>query len=86
MRKPILLVAAALLVFSGPAWATIVQVDASSIQGQNVLFNNAPQQGATIVGQTSQSNTLVDFTGTTVGGGTIIRSSGGQAAVEGALT
>ena len=85
MRKPILLVAAALLVFSGPAWATIVQVDASSIQGQNVLFNNAPQQGATIVGQTSQSNTLVDFTGTTVGGGTIIRSSGGQAAVEGAL-
>ncbi|MBU3077849.1 PEPxxWA-CTERM sorting domain-containing protein [Sphingomonas sp. XMGL2] len=69
---------------AAPASATIILVDASSIQGDNVLFNVGTQTGTTVNGFT-QGGTTVAFTGSTVGGGNIIRASGGQAQVEGAL-
>jgi hypothetical protein len=75
---------AALLAVSLPASATIVQVAASSIQGDNVLFNAGAQTGALVTGST-QDGTLVNFTGTTFGGGTSLRANGGQARIEGAL-
>jgi hypothetical protein len=59
-------------------------VEASSIQGDNVLFNAGTQTGTSVTGQT-QSGTLVTFTGTTVGGGTTIMADGGQARIEGQL-
>ena len=68
----------------GPASASIVMEDASSIQGGNVLFNAGPQTG-TIVNGTTQSGTVVAFTGSTVGGGDIIHAQGGQARIEGDL-
>jgi hypothetical protein len=67
-----------------PARADIVLVDASTIQGANVLFNTGVQTGTTVTGFT-QAGTLVDFTGTTLGGGTTIMADGGQARIEGAL-
>lgn len=67
-----------------PASATIVLVDASDIQGDNVLFNAGVQTGTEVFGAT-QAGTVVEFTGSTVGGGTTIRANGGQASVEGAL-
>jgi hypothetical protein len=66
-----------------PAGATIMMVDASSIQGANVLFNEGAQSGATVFGFT-QSGTQVLFTGADGGGG-VIRADGGQARIEGAL-
>ena len=74
----------ALVLLTAPASAVIVQVDASSIQGANVLFNAGVQTGTTVTGHT-QSGTLVNFTGTTVDSGNIIRAAGGQAEIEGAL-
>ena len=68
---------------AAPASASIVLVDASSIQGANVLFNSGTQTATTVTGHT-QSGTLVDFTGTTVGGGTTLIADGGQALVSGA--
>jgi hypothetical protein len=79
-----LVIGAVFVAISTPASATIVQVDASSIQGANVLFNVGVQTGTTVTGHT-QSGTLVNFTGTTVDSGNIIRASGGQAEIEGAL-
>lgn len=73
----------ATLVVATPAAATITLVDASSIQGANVLFNNGPQTAALIVGHT-QSGTLVNFTGSTTVSN-IISASGGQATVDGDL-
>jgi hypothetical protein len=67
-----------------PAAANIMMVEASSIQGDNVLFNTGTQTGTSVTGQT-QSGTLVTFTGTTVGGGTTIMADGGQARIEGQL-
>jgi hypothetical protein len=61
-----------------------VLADPSSVQGNNVLFNAAPQDGSLITGLT-QSGTVANFTGTTVNGGTILHASGGQAEVEGGL-
>lgn len=69
---------------AGPAFADIVQVDPSSIQGDNVLFGGQDQTGATVFGST-QGGTTVAFTGTTLGGGTILRASGGQASLTGDL-
>jgi hypothetical protein len=70
--------------FSAPAAATIVMVPSSSIQGDNVLFNAGTQTGTTVTGST-QAGTVVNFTGTTVGGGNIISANGGQSRIEGAL-
>ncbi|WP_253201115.1 PEPxxWA-CTERM sorting domain-containing protein [Sphingomonas quercus] len=69
---------------AAPASATIVLVDASSIQGDNVLFNTGVQTGTTVTGSTLGGNAIA-FTGSTVGGGNIIRAQGGQARLEGAL-
>lgn len=68
---------------AGPAAATIIMVDASSIQGQNVLFNNGVQTGTLVTGLT-QAGTEVDFTGTS-NGANVIRANGGQARLEGVL-
>ena len=86
MKKYLLAAAAATsFAFAVPASATIIIVDASSIQGDNVLLDDEDQSGTMIQGST-QNGTVVNFTGTTVGGGTTIRSSSqGQARVEGAL-
>ncbi|WP_199805747.1 PEPxxWA-CTERM sorting domain-containing protein [Bradyrhizobium lablabi] len=65
-----------------PAHADIVMVPASSIQGDNVLFNDGTQTGTTVLGHT-QSGTIVEFSGTTFGGGTTITANGGQARIEG---
>ena len=81
-----LMVPAATIAFvtAVPASATIELVDASSIQGANVLFNNGSQTGTLVQGST-QSGTIVNFTGTTVGGANIITANGGQARIEGDL-
>ena len=68
--------------FSLPASAMIVEVAASGIQGDNVLFNNGTQSGSSVFGET-QSGTVVEFAGTTFGGGTTISANGGQARLEG---
>ena len=86
--KKLLLAGAATLtatMSSAPAQATIILVDASSIQGANVLFNSGTQTGTTVTGLTNDGLNEVVFTGTTVGGGTTIRANGGQARIEGAL-
>lgn len=67
---------------ASPALADIIQVDPSSIQGDNVLFNNGDQTGTTVIGHT-QGGTNVAFSGTTFGGGNILFASGGQARVSG---
>lgn len=84
MRIPSYAIAAVAAAVSFPASADIVLVDASSIQGDNVLFNNGVQTGTSVDGHT-QAGTVVRFTGTTFGGGTIIRANGGQARIEGML-
>jgi hypothetical protein len=68
---------------AAPASATIIVVDASSIQGANVLFNAGTQTGAMVSGFT-QGGTQVNFTGTTAVGN-VISANGGQARVEGSL-
>ena len=71
---------------AAPATATIIIVPANSIQGANVLFNDGVQTGATVTGFTNvKPSPLVSFTGSTVGGGDVIRASGGQARIDGAL-
>jgi hypothetical protein len=71
--------------FATPSIATIIQVDPSSIQGANVLFNQGTQTGTTVFGNTNLGANTVAFTGTTLGGGNTISANGGQARVEGAL-
>ncbi len=66
-----------------PAFATIEMVDASSIQGAVVLFNNGTQTGTTVTGHT-QNGTLVNFNGSTTASN-VISANGGQAQVEGDL-
>lgn len=68
---------------ASPAAADIVMVSASSIQGDNVLFNMGVQTDTTVFGHT-QAGTDVAFTGTS-NAGTTIRANGGQARIEGAL-
>jgi hypothetical protein len=72
-------------VAAAPSSATVVLVDASSIQGANVLFNSGVQTGTEVFGNTNNGIATLRFTGGTVGGGTILRANGGQARVEGAL-
>lgn len=84
MRTLALLVTVSLLAVATPAAADIIPVPASSIQGANVLFNDGTQSGSTVTGST-QAGTMVNFTGTTVGGETAIRANGGQARIEGSL-
>jgi hypothetical protein len=86
MRKVALLVSAAVmasLAVSVPAYADIIEVNASAIQGDNVLFNDGVQTGTEVFGHT-QAGTDVRFTGTTTNGN-VIRANGGQARIEGAL-
>lgn len=64
-----------------PANATIIMVSASSIQGDNVLFNDGTQTGTTVSGFTNTTNRIVNFTG----GGATLRAEGGQAKVTGDL-
>ncbi len=45
-------IAGTALVSAGPAFADIVQVDPSSIQGDNVLFGGTDQTGSTVTGST----------------------------------
>lgn len=82
MRK---LVIAGLMLGIGisvPVSAEIILVDASSIQGASVLFNNGAQTGTTVNGFTNTTTPrTLDFTS----GGATIRANGGQARVEGAL-
>ena len=78
-------ISAASLMASVSARADIVMVAANSIQGANVLFNNVSQSGTTVTGHT-QGGTIVEFAGTTYGGGNIITANGGQAALEGTAT
>ncbi len=67
---------------ASPALADIVMVSASSIQGQNILFNQGVQTGTTVNGLTNSTPQLgVDIRS----GGATIRANGGQARVEGAL-
>jgi len=78
------------LAIVAPASASVVMVSASSIQGENVLFNNGTHIGTTITGHTNQSNTLVDFQGTTlavgnIAAGNVIMAAGGQAVLTGIL-
>ena len=65
---------------AGPAMADIVIVDASAIQGTNVLFNGETQSATTVSGRSGTAQ--VDFTGV---GGAILRTFGGQARIEGDL-
>lgn len=75
----------ALLLTTGiasPALADIVIVDASSIQGSNVLFNQGTQSGVTVNGLT---NTKPPVQLNFASGGATIRANGGQARIEGDL-
>lgn len=66
-----------------PAAAAIIMVDASSIQGANVLFNNGDQFGAKVSGVTNDAaKASVVFTGI---GGALLSARGGQARIAGAL-
>lgn len=70
------------LLSAAPAYADIEMVDASSIQGANVLFNAGTQTGTTVNGFTNSApSAQVNFTS----GGATLRAHGGQARIEGAL-
>jgi hypothetical protein len=72
----------AAVIAASPAYADIEMVDASSIQGANVLFNVGTQTGTTVNGFTnSNPSAQVNFTS----GGAILRAKGGQARIEGDL-
>ncbi|MFM7028005.1 MAG: PEPxxWA-CTERM sorting domain-containing protein [Chakrabartia sp.] len=83
MKKTLAIaIAGAAMTVASPAFADIIQVNPSSIQGSNVLFNGGDQNGTTVTGAT-QGGTNVNFTGTTLGGGNILNASGGQASLTG---
>lgn len=74
---------AAAIGIAGPASAEIVIVDASSIQGSNILFNSGDQSGNQVTGITNDAASApVLFTGAA---GAILNALGGQARVQGAL-
>jgi hypothetical protein len=84
VRKAIFVAALSTAFLSAtPAFAQVVTVPASSIQGANVLFNSGVQTGTMVNGNT-QGGTSVNFTGTTTSDD-IIRANGGQSRVEGDL-
>lgn len=62
-----------------PASATIILVQASSIQGDNVLFNMGEQTGTTVFSAPSNAQIAVN------GGGATLIANGGQARVSGGL-
>ena len=75
--------AAGVFGLAGPAVAEIVIVDASSIQGANVLSNAGGQSGNEIVGVTNDAASApVAFRG---GAGAILNALGGANRIEGAL-
>ena len=86
MKKAAILAGAALTfgMSAAPVAAEIVIVDASSIQGANVLFNTGTQTGTSVTASTNTGSDNLRFTGTTVGGGNVISANGGQARIEGA--
>lgn len=67
---------------AAPAMADIVMVSPSSIQGENILFNQGVQTGTTVNGLT---NSTPQFSVDIRSGGAEIRANGGQARVEGRL-
>lgn len=68
---------------SAPAFADVVEVDASAIQGSNVLFNDGVQTGTSVIGTLNDAaSTTVTFVGANGAG---LRAHGGQARIEGAL-
>jgi hypothetical protein len=70
------------IAFAAPAQADIIMIDASKIQGQNILFNKDDQTAALVNGFTNSNPALsVDITS----GGAIVFANGGQARVEGNL-
>jgi len=72
----------AVIMAASPAYADIEMVDASSIQGANVLFNVGTQTGTTVNGFTNSSpSKQINFTS----GGAVLRAQGGQARIEGDL-
>lgn len=83
MRNSYLIVALSVSAgLAAPAYADIVMVSPSSIQGQNILFNDGVQTGTTVNGFTNSTPSLsLDFTS----GGAVLRANGGQARIEGAL-
>lgn len=62
-----------------PAMATITIVDASTIQGADVMFTGGVQTGAVVTAST-QSGALINFTGSTtiLGDSSIIRADGAR--------
>lgn len=83
MRQVFLAVSVSLAALAAaPAMADIIIVSPSSIQGQNILFNDGVQTGTTVNGFTNSTPSLgLDFTS----GGAELRANGGQARIEGAL-
>ena len=66
-----------------PAFADVVQVSPSSIQGREVLFTGGQQSGNSVNGHlNNQANTGVTFTGAN---NAILRAAGGQSQVTGDL-
>jgi hypothetical protein len=84
MKKYVIAAAFAAFSIASPAMADIVTVDASAIQGANVLFNQGTQTSTQVFGNTNLGNNTLRFTGSTLGGGNVIAANGGQARVEGA--
>jgi hypothetical protein len=83
MKKYVIAAAFAAFSMASPAMADIITVDASAIQGANVLFNQGTQTGTQVFGTTNLGNNTLRFTGSTLGGGNVIAANGGQARVEG---
>lgn len=85
MTKSMLLMSAAAMsaALASPALADIIQVDTSSIQGREVLFNVGQQSGNSVNGfLNDKANTSVTFTGAA---GAILRANGGQSQITGDL-
>ena len=85
MRNLLKLSAAAVVTVAvqSPAMADIIQVDASSIQGFNVLFNDGVTSGNVVDGfLNNDARSRILFTGAD---GAILRASGGQARISGDL-
>lgn len=84
MKSFLLMSAAALgAAMTTPAFADVVQVSPSSIQGSEVLFTGGQQSGNSVNGQlNNQANTGVTFTGAN---SAILRARGGQSQITGDL-
>lgn len=85
MTKSILFASAVVLGagLASPAFADVIRVSPSSIQGSEVLFNVGQQSGNSVNGFLNNSaNTSLTFTGAA---GAILRASGGQSQITGDL-